>query len=156
MSRSSDLRRDLRWGIMWGLGFAAVYTFVAALIFAVEGQHPFEANDATLGEAIVGYVLGGLVGGVLLGLLRPLTARRWGAVFVGILVGVPAVGAVVLPIEGPPSAWDQADLFAVVVLGTILGAFGGNHYWKPASGPGDQAHPPPRRRRREREADGRG
>jgi hypothetical protein len=52
-------------------------TVVLAALYALNGAQLFEDHDTTFGGVVAVYFGGGLVGGAVVGLLRPLTCWRW-------------------------------------------------------------------------------
>ena len=49
---------NIRWGVRYGVIFAAFYCATALAIFAVEGSGTFSRYGITLGRALASYVLG--------------------------------------------------------------------------------------------------
>jgi len=80
---------NIRWGVRYGVIFAAFYCATALAIFAVEGSGTFSRYGITLGRTLASYVLGGVLGGATLGLLRPLTRSWTGSACVGICAAFP-------------------------------------------------------------------
>lgn len=113
-------RRDMVWGVLFGLAMAGYYSLIAIVIYTFAGSAPFEANNASLGEALAAYWVGGLLGGVIFGLIKPLARNAFGAVVVGIVVATPASVAVVLAVDGKDVIWE-----AVVIMAVIFGTAGG-------------------------------
>lgn len=109
----------MRSGIVLGLALAAYYSIIAIIIFALGGSAPFEANNTSLTEALATYWLGGLLGGIVFGVIKPLARNRLGAVVVGIVVAAPACAAISYAVDGKVS-WD-AVAFMAVIFGTIGG-----------------------------------
>ena len=116
------------------MGCRVCYSILAScccnLIYSLEGASPFTANNVTLETAIRGYFAGGIVAGVSVGLLRPWTRSRIGSVIVGILVGTPAMGAIMLTADGPAALARFDEIFAILVGGILLGGWGGFHFWQ--------------------------
>lgn len=89
-----SFRPDVLFGIICGLAMAALTSLVALAIFVLQGPGAFERLGVSLWEAIALYLLAGVVGGAIFGLLRPVANTRGGSIFVGILVAVPAFAGV--------------------------------------------------------------
>lgn len=81
--------KNLLWGIRYGVIFAAFYCATALAIFAVGGSGAFARYNISLGRTLACYLLGGIIGGAVLGLLRPLTRSWVGSAFVGVLATLP-------------------------------------------------------------------
>lgn len=104
------------WGLYWGLCGAVFYSLVAVLIHIADGP----TGRTSLGATIEGYFLGGVIGGMALGMLRPITRFGWGAALTGAVVAVPVWMGGLVAVEG----WtriDQADLQMVVLVSAISG-----------------------------------
>lgn len=86
---AGEVMANIRWGIRYGVIFAAFYCATALAIFAVEGSGAFSRYDITLGRTLASYVLGGILGGATLGLLRPLTRYWAGSACVGVFAALP-------------------------------------------------------------------
>jgi hypothetical protein len=123
-----DLTQDLGWGIFWGLAFAVVLTVVLVLLHALRRSALFEAHNTTFGGVVAVYFGGGLTGGVVLGLLRPLTRWRSGAAMVGVLAAMP-VGVAVRVLRFGLAPWGPKDTIALVVFAVALGGSVGWIYW---------------------------
>jgi hypothetical protein len=123
--------RDLRWGIGWGLFAACFYSLVALGIYAFQGSRPFESKDITLGSTVAVYIVGGLLGGTVVGLLRPLGKRRAGAMLLGVIAMIPVSIGFVFILFGPISRWGGGELFGVLFTAVFLGGYGGWEFWEP-------------------------
>lgn len=90
--RRNQLRADwdnLLWGVRYGCIFAAFYSAIALAIFAFGGEQSFRTYGVTLGQTIALYIASGVLGGAVVGFLRPFTKSRSGAAFVGVLAAIP-------------------------------------------------------------------
>ena len=123
-----DLPQDLGWGIFWGLAFALVLTIVLVLLYAVRGSALFETYDTTFGGVVAVYFAGGLAGGAVVGLLRPLTRWRWGAAMVGVFAALP-VGAAGRVLRYGLAPWGPKDTITLVIFAVALGGTVGWIYW---------------------------
>ena len=120
---------DLRWGAGWGLSGAFFYAFVAVAIYAIRGSTPFEANGVPL--ALGGYLVGGLIAGGVVGLLRPLNKRRSGAVLVGMIASLPAMLGLGLVAFGPIQDGGSTKVLSGVLTAVLLGGYTGWEFWEP-------------------------
>lgn len=127
--RETSIWRNLRWGITWGIAMACIYSLYVVVVFLFRGAEPFEANDVTLPTLVFLYFLGGVGGGGLLGLLRPLARNRLAAVFIGMIVAIPFFLGVALADEGLPSQWSGETIFAVSGASLTLGGICGYIAW---------------------------
>lgn len=80
---------NVRWGIRYGVIFSAFYCVAALAIFAAGGSEAFTRYNISLGRTLACYILGGIMGGAVLGLLRPLTRSWVGSAFVGVFAALP-------------------------------------------------------------------
>jgi len=114
------LRKDLHWGLGWAWGFAAACSaWVLVMSIFRRSLEWSEYNTTTF--AIVGtYAVAGTGAGVLLGVLRPLTTRRWGAFLVGWLVGTLVYASVMVPMGlGREAPWWLALVPGLLVGGGL-------------------------------------
>lgn len=114
---------DLRWGVSRGLALALVYAAYATFLRAIRGNEPFEKLQVSYQMVVVGYLCAGLVGGAVVGLLRPMTDTRRGANLVGALAGVLAVTPIGAMLGGSPARWDPFQLLVVLIVGVVMGTF---------------------------------
>lgn len=125
MSRSSaQIRGDLKTCITTGLAFGAACTAwvgVTTQFGSIGGL----SVAVSFWSASAFYLVGGLVAGTIVGLLRPLTANLLGRMFVGFVVMIP-VGLMCQSVLGHRVALDQdtvsLTLIAAAILGPLYGA----------------------------------
>lgn len=115
-------------GIRFGLAFAACYCAYVSLLYLVAGSAPFDSYGVTLPTVILVYIVGGVLGGAVVGLLLPLARYKVGATLVGILAAIPVVGGAMLSMSGLPP-WEPADNFAFVFTTVGLGSVCGLIMW---------------------------
>jgi hypothetical protein len=128
-----DPVQDLKWGLKWGMWFAVFFSAIAIVMTIVTQGEVLKRQNISLPASIGIYVFGGLSGGVILGLLRPLTRKRLGATVVGILVLTPVTVVLGIMMFGPIGRWDENMLLTIILLPIILGGVGGYSYWEPPS-----------------------
>ena len=125
--------RDVRWGIGWGLAFAAAFSLIALASFALGDPRQFARMGVTPGTTVGAYAFGGAVGGTLVGLLRPLTRWRAGSGVVGVVACLPLSLGFLLAMRGPPSHWTTSNVGAGVVTALLLGTACGTLWWEEPS-----------------------
>jgi hypothetical protein len=130
-TKDQKVLRNLFWGLKWGLWFALFFSLIATAMSVFSGGEIIERQDISLPASIAIYVVGGLAGGAVLGLLRPLTRRRIGAALVGILVMTPVGMITGLILFGPIHTWDGPEWFGLIFSSILFGSCGGYLYWEP-------------------------
>lgn len=118
------LARNVKWGTSWGLAFGAFYSIWVLVLFAFSGTAAFDRLRITLPKAIMFYMLGGLVVGAIVGVLRPLSTRLAGAVAVGMIATVPLALGFRLVTRGL-APWTGVDTAALITSTIVLGGLGG-------------------------------
>lgn len=113
-----------------GLCFSVFYSLYVCGLYWVSGATPFERLGTSLGVVIGTYFFGGITAGLVVGILRPLTRWRSGAIFVGIIAAFFVFLGIGVASSGLPSRWRSGDWFAMTVLPVFFGAFAGNKFWK--------------------------
>ena len=126
---ASDVKRNMRWGAGAGFLLGCVYSVIALVIHATKGREPFEANDASLASVLFVYLGGGVVGGAIIGLLRPLAKWRFGAVIMGIAAMLPISLGVNLAVSPGISEWTIHNVNKTLLVAIILGGLGGYVSW---------------------------
>jgi NhaP-type Na+/H+ or K+/H+ antiporter len=116
-------------GAVLGLAMALGFTVIALVIYRLRGPETFERLGTSLSQTIALYVIGGIIGGGLFGLLLPLTTYRWGASLVGVCAAVPFYLAAAVVADGTLSS----GLIPAVVVGAIAGYV----LWTPTAGAAD-------------------
>jgi hypothetical protein len=111
-----DLVTDLKWGIQLGAFAAAFVTALAAVAVAVQGTAGLTRIGLSFGGLIALYAFGGVVGGAVLGALRPWI--RWMAPAVGIvaIAFVPFSLAMGVLLNGWITSWDRGEWFVAVIF----------------------------------------
>jgi hypothetical protein len=128
--------RDLRWGLGNGLFYAAGFSALVLVLALFRGSTDYPEYGTTTWRVIRVYFAAGVLGGLLVGWLRPITSHRWGARTVGALVGTVVYGSAMLATDIPSSA----GVVIALVLGMPMGALLGNKQWKESQP--DDATPP--------------
>jgi hypothetical protein len=126
----STLHRNLRTGVTGGMYFALAYSAFVILMYLVNGSRAFDKHGTTLGKIIAAYVISGIGGGLIVGLMLPLAKNKLGRTFLGIVVGVFVFFWITMTYAGPPTRWGDAEWFSCITSGVILGAICSNGLWK--------------------------
>lgn len=130
-----EWKANVRWGLIWGLAFGVFYTLIVTVLTLLRGLGPLERMGFSLQGAIAVYLGGGLFGGLVVGVLRPVTVWRAGAIGVGLLVFVPLMYAIMSMMVS--SGERDIALIGAVALGSIFGAYFGSFLWREHYGPPD-------------------
>jgi MFS family permease len=122
--------RDVRWGIGWGLAFAVGFSLIALVSFAFGDPRQFAEMGLAPATTLGAYAFGGVVGGTLVGLLRPLTRWRAGAGLVGIVACLPLSLGFLVAMHGTPSQWTRTQVTAGLLTALLLGTACGTLWWE--------------------------
>src|SRR4051794_12003981 len=98
MARLRGLLNDLGWGALWGLLFSGIYIVLLGALFLLQGPRMFRDYGTSFGEVALLYVIGGIGGGLIVGIFRPVLRWRWGAALIGALAAIPIGASVLLTI----------------------------------------------------------
>lgn len=93
------------------------------------GSDPFERNGVTLLSVVVTYVTIGVVGGGIVGILRPFTRHRLGAHAVGFIVGLLGAAGITVVLAGSPLTWEVPQWGSIAVVGSAAGWLVGSELW---------------------------
>jgi hypothetical protein len=113
---------NLRRGILWGSAFAALYILFVVVLYVLRGGAPFSEQHTTFGAVILSYLVCGLGGGAIVGLLIPLTRSRAGLTLVGAITGTfvfLCIGFIDAGMRWPTHTWVPC-VFGGVLLGGIV------------------------------------
>jgi hypothetical protein len=111
------------------VGFSALYILYVTGLYLLNGDSQFKKLHITFIEVVSSYLVGGIIGGAVVGLLLPLTRRRSGAILVGIVAGICVCMCFGFIDKGWPTQWPPETWFAWLTTGILLGGFGGNILW---------------------------
>lgn len=123
--------RNARWGIVGGLVVAAIYSVWIIILMFVQGSVTLTVRGQEQVNGVVviaSYLVGGVGGGAVVGILRPLLARKAGAAIVGVIAAIPMILAVRVVLRGF-QPWDSEDAVVLGISCVILGVFGGLILW---------------------------
>ena len=127
-----DVLADLKWALGWALSVAGVLSLWVLFLALVQGSLVFQKRTEhlnvrlTAGEIVRAYFGVALVGGLLLGWLRPWTRRHAGAVVAGMLVGTMVYAGV-----GLTFAPLNSDLLLTgLIAGVPVGGYLAHRWWR--------------------------
>lgn len=110
-------------GASWGLFLGLIYCGFAGLVLLTQGFRNVRLEIFGI------YLGGGLVGGLLVGALRPWIRSRVTAMTVGVVVMAPLGFGFLLLRNGPIANWDEAQFVALIAGSILLGSMGGKIFW---------------------------
>jgi len=113
--------RDLRWGLKHGLRLSTLVGIIVALMVAFDPQVEVRGHSLQLWRILGGYLLGGLLAGLSLGLLRSQFYHRGRAILAGAFVGTVVYSSMDLALFGP----GNLDFIAAVIPGVFIGGIAG-------------------------------
>jgi hypothetical protein len=125
------LTEDLRIGIRVGLSFSVAFSVLAAMAFVIllinrEAGALKRDTGLNFPEILLLYVAGGLVGGVLIGLLRPLRSTAVGSFVLGSISAFPCFMGYIL-MTSPRTEWYPFGVLAA--LGGSMALCGSLGFW---------------------------
>jgi hypothetical protein len=120
----SALGENTLWGVRRGLALACVYSAYVIVVASMQRSIWLDGYGATVYELLLIYFAGGVIGGAVIGVLRPLNSNAAGGALIGALASVPFWVGTLIPVAGMPTRWDKGDwivLFILVGLGALVG-----------------------------------
>jgi len=124
---------NLRWGVAQGAIFAGLFSFGLLLLALGRGSFRWSSYGLSFGEIVLVYFVGCMLAGAVVGLLRPFTRWRLGAMLVGVVAAVPATATLGIAMSGNPLAWKPDDRFAfygiIVTMGPLCGLIRWSQTW---------------------------
>ncbi|MDQ6872013.1 MAG: hypothetical protein M3037_08360 [Gemmatimonadota bacterium] len=127
LSRTS-LRSDIKWGLGWGFWLAGGFSLLGTALFVLQGMSE-RPSRFSFPLVILGYFAMGVIGGLLVGLFRPLTQRRIGATMLGMIIGIVVYSIAGLVAVGEKEFLSLPGLVSALVLGTVIGGLSGHTTW---------------------------
>jgi hypothetical protein len=109
-------------GVFCGLAMATCFSAWVLLLVLLRGSPWFDKYQMSAWQIVAAYYAAGLLGGLVFGVLWPLSRTSWGAVVLGSLIGVIAYAAVGMIMHGALSWQSVHD---GMVLGVPIGGFVG-------------------------------
>ena len=113
------LTNNLKWGLRWGLTMAVAFTAIAVVASVAAAFDPTPRQDWSLPSFVAFYFIAGTCGGLVLGLLRPITRHKVGAMAVGTVIVAVALITMSLTLMETDS-WTPVHSF-LIAFGSLLG-----------------------------------
>lgn len=126
----APLAKNISWGTKWGLSAALFFGAWITIVRFASGTQPFDEVGMSYGTTIAAYFAFGLLGGVLLGFLRPLASTRLGSAITGWLLAIVVYTGFGTLLDIPPWRWDTFMLIIVLIGSLLVGAPTGVVYWR--------------------------
>jgi len=123
-------------GMRNGLGIALVLSIIAIALYIVQGPNGLARIGITLPQVLLLYVLGGVIAGTIVGLLRAHVTSALSATIVGALAAFPVCICAYVLKYGALSRWDREPWILSAVGALILGAVGANVFYKKSTARG--------------------
>jgi uncharacterized membrane protein YkgB len=105
---------------------ASLYSAYVIAMAVMQHSVQLEAYGVSVFHLLSIYFAGGLIGGAIIGVLRPLNSTAAGAALVGALASIPFWIGTLMLVAGLPTRWDKADWIVLLIL-SGLGALMGMH-----------------------------
>ena len=115
-------------GLFLGLCVGAAFASIVGVQIIFRGTDWLLERGLHPASVLVGYLLGGAVGGVIIGLLAPMGRTWYGAAVLGFVVAVP-VFYVMAPVAEPPEGWAVGLTRTVLELSLFMGPVIGLGVW---------------------------
>ena len=116
---SGELRKDLRWGLARGLGAGVVNSLIILAITAglAADAAAGKYRGLTPWQIVATFFVAGSLCGLILGVFRPVTESRFGALVVGWVVGTMTCGSIEIAMFG----FSEAIVIMSAILGLLTG-----------------------------------
>lgn len=109
---------------------AVAYSLLALLIYVASGARPFDSVRMSVGGLMAAYASGGIAGGLIAGVLRPLGRTRLGAMAGTTFVFAPLGLVLGTAIIGPLRQWTTYQRVGMLLWCVFFGVTLGNRYWR--------------------------
>jgi hypothetical protein len=125
----TQLSDNIRWGVKFGLILSVVLIAFVSIGYIVRPESPSHRAIGWL-QVSGGYLVSGLICGLVLGICRPLFTSYWRSVILGPVVALPFYVVIGTVAESPFWTWD-ASSWAIALFGSlIVGSIVGGSYWR--------------------------
>ena len=113
--------RDARWGISWGLWIATGFSIIVIALAGFRGSTDYPDLGLTTPVIVALYYALAVVGGSVLGLLRPFTRSKLGGFIVGSFIGIIVYGGAGFMIKGVTLMMAPVALILGIAIGGTFG-----------------------------------
>lgn len=124
--------RNLKRCIAVGIACALLYAAWVLLVYFMRSSAPFESVGASPGVVVAFYLVMGVLGGAIVGVMWPLARQRVAAFGISLLVAFMVTMGALIVLEGTPAEWDPRIWIVVPVMTLAFGLAFGNSLWKAA------------------------
>ena len=100
---------------------AAAYSLFAIVVALAQGSIAFSQYGRDLAQILTSYLVAGLVGGAIVGLLRPFNSTVIGSAITGFIASFSVFLAMNTLLAGNPSRWPEGEWWTVLVISIIAG-----------------------------------
>jgi hypothetical protein len=126
MTKKPTLLGNLAWGLSYGVGLAVLFSLLVGVLAMLRGSDWNPTYQVSTRSVAFGYGVAGVLGGLLVGLLRPIATGRFGGMLVGILTGAFVYSAIMIAVDGVSEFRPVPAILAGTLVGGVLGfKFGG-------------------------------
>jgi hypothetical protein len=115
-----NLLKNLKWGARWGLTMAVGFMAIAIVATIGASFDRTPRNDPSLASFVGFYFVAGIVGGLLLGLFRPVIRYKAGAIFVGTAVAAVSI-SLLARMFVVTDGWTLVDTILVALYSLVTG-----------------------------------
>jgi hypothetical protein len=111
----------MRIGVKVGLMFAAAFSIIATSSYILVGNTAFVARfKVGFPTVLACYLIGGLAGGLIIGLFRPLRSTAIGSFFIGTVSSVPLLLCIIV-LMLPRSTWYPIGVISGAITAVLMG-----------------------------------
>jgi hypothetical protein len=128
MRRDTKFGTRLGSGIFYGLAVATLLSAFVGILAMIRGSDWNPTYEVSTWAVIRGYYFGGLIGGLVFAVLRPLFPGRIGGLLLGMVLGPMVYSAVMRAVDGP-----EFRLGPAIIAGVLVGGAVGWNWSKPGA-----------------------
>ncbi len=130
---ATTVLNNLRWGLKWGVAMAAGFTVIALALTGVDSlSRTPNPNPPPLADLVGIYVLAGIGGGLIVGLLRPITKYLAGAMIVGTAIAALWISLIAVRLVVTDGSWGMVDVVLIGIYSLTTGPLAGYIFWRRA------------------------
>jgi hypothetical protein len=115
---------NIRKSVTVALIMATLYSAYVLLLFLVSGSAPFDNHGTTVQAVVLTYYVVGAAGGLVVGVMLPLTRSWLGGIGVGIVAAFIVFFGFYVITEGPFWRWEQEVWLSLGIAAAIFGVAG--------------------------------